>query len=424
MLRPLTLIVLAIANLPALAQIQKCQGPRGTSYSDGNCPAGTTPLGAPAGVRPGAAPTESASGVVDAPLEIVETGIPVVTQMIGKFAWLDDDTLAVTTFGDPRAKVPWMVRKIVAFDIATRATATLVPRGFMDCTNAEYNLVGLEIGDLESRFAIGSKAAPAVQQFQLWNPDTHQLAPAPAEYKAAWHTRACMKPSPEDLGTADLLGSKKPLRYLQPEHGVIAWGDLDSSGHPEGPSLRTPRRKVALALSINDISHDVRFVPFRNGYQLAAGAHDRAMDPPRDAPLVTMDVDGHIARHAIPASLTRALDAAGAPKPAGMIAVKPGDLVIQPGAAANGGGLYLVQGERSRRVWCTAKPAPGQAGGPDACAMSQPPAVSPDGCRVAFDARPATAVAGVFADAPTVKVITLCEPGKSAATAGRKKSAR
>ena len=38
---------------------------------------------------------------MDAPIEILETGVPVIVQMPGRFAWLDDDTLAITTFADP-----------------------------------------------------------------------------------------------------------------------------------------------------------------------------------------------------------------------------------------------------------------------------------------------------------------------------------
>ena len=394
------------ACLPAFAQIQKCPGPHGTfTYSDKGCDA------APAAARPDAAAAHATAGgpPVDAALDILETGVPVIVQMAGRFAWLDNDTLAITTFGDPKAKVPWMVRKIVAWDMPTRAARTLVPRGFLDCANADYRLVGLELGDLESRFAIGSHAPPAVQQFQSWDPATHQLSPAAAEFKAAWHPVACLKPAPEDLGIHDLLSSKKPVRYLQPEHGTLAWGALDDSGHPAGPTLIGPKKKTTLALSINDISHDVRWAPFRKAYQLAPGAHDRALDPPHDVPLLTMDLDGRLTRHAMPAALVHQLDALAAPGPAEMIATRAGDLVVQPGPAANGGGLYLVQGEQSRRIWCTARPAPGQAGGVDGCAMSQPVAVSPDGCRIAFDARPATAPANGFPGAPTVKVLTLCD---------------
>jgi hypothetical protein len=423
MRRSLALLALAI-SLPALAQIQKCPGPHGTTvYSDKGCTAVPSPTAA---AEPGATAHAGAGGApVDAALEILETGVPVIVQMAGRFAWLDNDTLAITTFGDPQAKVPWMVRKIVTFDLPTHASRTLVPRGFLACTNPSYRLVSLELGDLESRFAVGSRAAPAVQQFQVWDTATHALAAAPAEFKAAWHPGSCMKPAPEDLALHDLSTSKKPVRYLQPEHGTLAWGALDDAGHPTGPTLMAPKKKVTLSLSINDISHDVRWLPFRKAYQIAPGAHDRALDPPRDVPLITMDLDGRLVRHAIPAGLVRQLDAQGAPAPAEMIATRAGELVIQPGAAINGGGLYLVQGEQSKRVWCTAKPVPGQAGGADACTMSQAVAVSPDGCRIAFDARPAAAIANGFPASPTVKVITLCDAislaGEPTAAGARRK---
>ena len=49
--------------------------------------------------------------------------MPVIVQMPGRFAWLDDDTLAITTFADANAKAPWMVRKIVAYDVPARRAA-------------------------------------------------------------------------------------------------------------------------------------------------------------------------------------------------------------------------------------------------------------------------------------------------------------
>ena len=417
MTRLLPLLALVV-SLPAFADLQKCVDPQGkVSYTDRDCPTAARPATpAPA--------VAHAAGVapVDAPLEILETGVPVIVQMPGRFAWLDDDTLAITTFADAGAKAPWMVRKIVAYDVPTRTGSVLVPRGFVDCTNAGHKLVSLDIGDLESRFAIGSRAAPSVQQFDVWDPAARKLSPAPADVKAGWHPGACMKPAPEDLGLHDLQGSKKPVRYLEPEHGTVVWGTLDDSGHPVGPMLVTARKKFPLALTINDISHEVRWLPFRKAYQLAPGVHDRLQDPPRNQPLITMDLEGRITRHAIPAGLTRQLDALSAPAPAEMSATQAGDLVFQPGMPGNGGGLYLVQGEQSRRIWCTATPAPGQAGGTTGCAMSQPLAVSPDGCRIAFDARPASAIANGFPDAPTVKVLTLCDGTLPPPAAGKKKT--
>ena len=416
--RLLPLLALAL-SAPAFADLQKCVDPQGTvTYTDKDCPS-TPSHPAPRAV---AATSTGAVAPTDAPLEVIDSGVPLITQVPGRFAWLDNDTLAITTFADPNAKAPWMLRKIVAWDVPAHAAGVLVPRGFIDCVEASHRLVSLDVGDLESRFAIGSRAAPSVQQFALWDPATRKLTPAPVDIKAAWHPSACLKPAPEDLVVHDLLASKKPVRYLQPEHGMLSWGALDENGHPSGPTLVTPRKKIALALAIGDISHDVRWLEFRKAYQLAPGVHDRRADPPQDIPLLTMDLDGRLARHAIPAGLTRQLDALKAPAPAEMVATQAGDLVVQPGGPANGGGLYLVQGEQSRRIWCSAKPTPGLAQGSDTCTLSQPVAVSPNGCRIAFDSRQGGAIANGLAGAPTVKVITLCDGSVPAATGRKKKN--
>ena len=411
----------ALACAAAPAQILKCQSPGGaTAYSQGtSCPAGMHPVplhpaasAAPTGgIRPApggerAATGAAGGGVPDSPLAVTDTGVPMITQLAGRLAWLDEHTLAITTYSEPRGRTPWMVRRIVAYDLDSRGSHTLVPRGFIDCADSMHGLVSLELGDLESRFGVGSKSPPPAQQFDIWLADSHSLAPAPAEVSAGWHPRSCVKPAPEDLAVPDLEASHKPLRYLEPEHGVIAWG-LGADGHPEPPSLRAPKRRIALPLSVNDVSHEVQYLPWARAYQLSAGIYTHAIDPVRNDPLVTMDVEGHVVKRVLPAPLAQALDAANASAAgvATMVAVRGGALVAQPGPARTGGGLYLVQGDQSRRVWCTSPPAPGQGAGDEACTMTQPVHVSPDGCHVAFDAAPAQARPGAE---PTVRVMDVC----------------
>lgn len=424
------LAVSMLAAVPAAAQILKCQSPGGAiSYTQTTCPPGARalPMGRQAldarsleslpPTRAGHAETANA-GVPDAPLASVDTGVAVITQMVGRYAWLDAGTLAITTYSEPRGKTPWMMRRIVAFDAEARTAKTLVPKGFIECTDPMHALVSLDVGDLESRFGAGSKSPPAVQQFALWLSDSRTMAPAPAEAAAGWHPHSCMKVAPEDMALTDLFWSKKPMRYLEPEHGELAWG-FGADGHPEPPSLRTAKKKTMLPLGINDISHDVRYLPWAKAYQLSAGTYSHAIDPVRDDPLITMDLEGHVTKRAWPAALTRALDAANASAvgPATMLAVRAGALVVQPGPARQGGGFYLVQGEQVKRVWCTASPMPGQASSDDACATSQPVQVSPDGCRVAFDAKPVTG-----GPDPTVRVLEVCMPTetKAAVLAGTK----
>jgi hypothetical protein len=421
------------AAAPASAQILKCQAAGGAiSYTQGACPPGAraVPMGKQAldanaleslpPARAGRA-APPGGGLPDAPLAAIDTGVPVITQMVGRYAWLDADTLAITTFSEPRGATPWMVRRVVAFDAGSHAVKTLLPKGFLECADPMHALVSVEIGDLESRFGGGSKAAPATQQFEVWMSDSRALAAAPAGVSAGWHPHSCAKVAPEDMALSDLFWSKKPMRYLEPEHGELAWG-FGADGHPQAPSLRTAKKKTMLPLGINDISHEVRYLPWAKAYQVSAGIYSHAIDPARDDPLITMDLEGRVSKRAWPSALAGALDAAnaGAAGSATMLAVRGGALVVQPGPARRGGGFYLVRNEQVKRVWCTASPMPGQSAADDACATSQPVQVSPDGCRVAFDAKPAQGGSD-----PTVRVMDVCTAAETrAAQLGTAKSVR
>ena len=83
---------------------------------------------------PAPRPSTGAVAPNDAPLEVVDTGAPVVKPVPGRFAWLDNDTPAITTFADPGvkasrrqgAKAPWMPRMIVAWDAPAHAAGVPV----------------------------------------------------------------------------------------------------------------------------------------------------------------------------------------------------------------------------------------------------------------------------------------------------------
>ena len=334
----------------------------------------------------------AAGAVADAPLPVVETGIPAITQMAGHFGWIDADTLALTTYSDPPAKVAWMVRRVVAFDVPRRSASTLAERGFVDCTDPAHALVSLEIGDLESRFGVGARSAPPVPRFDVWDPATHVLAPAPAgAFAGLAPARLREGHAPEDLAISDLSLDTKPMRYLEPEHGGI---------HCPGASARTwPSRgqtdrwrgaeaaRAVLPLSINDISHEVRWLPFAKSYQLSAGT--------RETPLITMDLDGRVTRaSAPPCRARRRRSTPTAPPGRGkLIRNAAADAaLVRAGRARPAAAAACTSCRASAAAASGAPPiasAPGQAAGDDACTMSQPPQIAPDGCSVAFDAKPA-----------------------------------
>ena len=127
MKRRLPLRALAL-SAPAFADLQRCVDPQGTvTHSDQDCP-GTPRHPAPRAV---AATSTGTAAPIDAPREVLDTGVAVITQVPGRFAWLDNHTLAIMTFADPGAQAPWMRCKIVAWDAAAHPAGVLVPRGFM-----------------------------------------------------------------------------------------------------------------------------------------------------------------------------------------------------------------------------------------------------------------------------------------------------
>lgn len=423
--RHLAVAPLLAAAFAAHADVHKCQGPNGVTYTEAPCPshsnqitysppalgkAGASPSPGqdPAPPRVAAAPAPApvkGGRVVDGPLPAWDSNVAIIEQVPGRSAWLDADTFAVTTFTEPRAKIAWMFRRIVALDTRSRSVATIVPKGFLDCANAELGLVSLEQGDLDSKYGVRSTSPAPVQRFQSWDAASRSLRAAGPEFAAGWHAQACLKTAPEDVSANDWWEGTRSLRYLQPKDGVVAWG-MGDNGRPEGPSLRNGNRKVLLKdVSTSDVTR-LRYLPWRKSYQLTAG--HLTVGTGTETPLVVMGADGQVTKSSLPPALRAAIEGAN---PAGIAtswAVKPGLLVAVPGAAAQGGGLYLAAGGDARRVWCV----PG--GGPEAaaCRIVQDPDVSPDGCKVAFDARTVPILGE-----PTIHVIDVCAATAPATTA-------
>ena len=237
---------------------------------------------------------------VDAPLEILETGVPVIVQMPGRFAWLDDDTLAITTFADAERQGAVDGAQDRRLRRARRARrSVLVPRGFVDCTNAGYNLREPGRSATSSRASRSARrAAPSVQQFDVWDPAARKLTPGAGRIQGrlapvGLHEAGARGPA----ACTTSQGSKKPVRYLQPEHGTLVWGALDENGHPIGPTLVTPKKKVALALS--DQRHLARRALAAVPQGLPAGA-GRARPPARSAAQPAAGHDGSRRPHRAP----------------------------------------------------------------------------------------------------------------------------
>lgn len=348
--------------------------------------------------------------VPDVPIPIIETGIRMLDQLPGKFAWLDSDTLAVTTYGDDSVQFPWTVRKIVAFDVRTKTSRNLLARGFLTCVNPQEELVSLFEGDLQSMYVGGSKSPPPVPQFYKWSSSRKELTPAGSEYKTSWNASACLKTRPEDVNGIDWMVNHKPIRYLQPNHGVITW-DSVYLGNREPLTLQRGQKSIPLAAKSNELGVPLIFLQFGDFYLLRTATYQNGTQTPVDAPMITMSVDGEITRTLIPTSLKRHLDSVNKSTWANMIATAPGNLVIASGRPADGAGIYLVQGDQSKRIWCT-PPVRYEAISNNVCRIEQGPEVSPDGCKIAFATMAPSGLAG------PLTIIDLCS-GSNASLASR-----
>ena len=156
-------------------------------------------------------------------------------------------------------------------------------------------------------------------------------------------------------------------------------------GKREPLTLQRGQKSIPLAAKSNELGVPLTFLQFGDSYLLRAATYQNGTQPPVDAPMITMSVDGEITRTLIPTSLKRHLDSVNKSTWANMIATAPGSLVIAGGRPADGAGIYLVQGDQSKRIWCTT-PAPqsNKASSNNVCRIEQGPEVSPDGCKIAF----------------------------------------
>lgn len=366
-----------------------------------------------AGCLLGAAlPLLAEPGVPDAPLPVIETGVSMLDQVPGHFAWLDDHTLAITTYGDDKAQFAWTVRKIVAFDVRTKAITTLVPRGFLGCTNPDNGLVSLSMGDLQSVYVGGSNSPPPVQQFQRWDSGARQLQPATPAFQAGWHAQGCLKTEVEDHGPIEWLLGQRPIRYLQPRHGTLQWDPMGREA--AAVSMVRGARRTAVAVTSSELGLLIPHLPFSDAYLLRPAVYRSGVTPSMDLPMIVLQANGQVARTAIPDSLKRHLDRLDGLVQAYMVPTRVGGLVVVDGRWAQGGGLYRTQGERATRIWCTAPPTGRAVGWDEPCRIRSRLDISPDGCKAAFDSRyspngatPAKGLEG------TVKIIDLCQAPKA-----------
>ncbi|WP_374568559.1 hypothetical protein [Ideonella sp.] len=350
-----------------------------------------------------------ATKIPDAELPVIETGVAMLPNARGPFAWLDAHTLAITTFaGDPRATNAWTSQQVVAFDTRNRQRHTLVPQGRLSCTNPPAGVVSAVVGDTRAYFQ-GSEfgPAPATQWFK-WDGAANRLVPWPERAHPNWNSSLCRQTLAEDV-RHPMPGADngQPRLYLQPGEGFITWHRAFGN-EPQPVRLISGDREIALDVTSDRIGLNITHLPFLGAHLLSAGLYrwtDKRGEQ-RFAALL-LRANGQIERAPFPPALAAYFTERRLSSDALLLPVAGGSLVIVAGSSAAGGGLYLTRDGKSSRIWF--------AGAPDheSFRIMSAIEVSPDGCRAAFDARwPITQDPATLSLEGSVKIIELCAKPK------------
>ena len=355
-----------------------------------------------------AACTASAAGtarIPDAELPLIETGVAMLPNARGPFAWLDAHTLAITTFaGDPGATNAWTAQQVVAFDTRSRKRHAIVPQGRLTCTNPPASVVSATVGDTRAYF-LGREFGPApVPQWFKWDGAAKRLVPWPDGAHPDWNDSLCRQTLAEDA-RQPIPGAhnNQPRIYLQPGEGFITW-DRAFGNAPQPVRLKSGNREVTLDVTSDKVGPNITHLPFLGAHLLNVGLH-RWTDKRGEQlfPALLLRANGQVERMPFPPALAADFTERRLSSDALMLPVAGGSLVIVADSSSAGGGLYLTRGGKSSRVWFAGAPPH------ESFRIMSAIEVSPDGCRVAFDARwPRTADPATMGLEGSVKILDLC----------------
>lgn len=323
---------------------------------------------------------------------VIETRIPVLWR-VGSIAWLDSDTLAITTH--KTTPFEWWYGKIVAFDVRKEAATTLDDAAFLNCTSARTNLVAVTKGSHELTFLGPGPGRTAPEKvFFRWDAGSKSLAEEERESDSRSNWNICRQTAPADKRQVDLALLQNGVRYLEPGDGVLR---QDRSGKVTLEKADGQRRTIAPTMG--GIAAVPKYVPFLRRYLLHGGQFylNRQIvlssgEKTSEIPIATMDSDGEIDLMFLGEEIKAQLTAMGQTDGQALPAAG-GTLIYLGGYADRGGGLYMAAGKSLTRVWCD---SPRMGCGIDSVHF----AISPDGCKVAF----------AQLSRPEVTVVHLCKP--------------
>lgn len=348
-----------------------------------------------------------AAEILDQQQKAIDTRLS-PNEKFGRTAWLDENTVAVTTrlkeFED------WEGR-IVAFNVRTRQSYVVQENAFLVCSNPHAGVVSVMKGSyLRMYWPSRASSGSDPEQFSFrWDPQKGALAQEQRGSLGGWNLNICMPTRPQDQKAIALEFLQRKIRYLQPAHGILRWGEEDSADADDATvSLEDPAgTRRAVAVKPTEISVRPLYIRSTQTYVLSAGRDlldggvlvIRGVQH-KGVPAITMQANGEVTRWQLPAELRAELKRKKAID-AGLLPYARGLLVGVPAWRDQGAGLYTAEGGVLRKVWCDVSSS--MFSDNPKCSADDLQ-LSPDGCKIAFLARDASPA--------TVQVLDLCARGR------------
>jgi hypothetical protein len=331
--------------------------------------------------------------IVDRPVPVVTAEFQPLSMWPFPAVWLDKHTLAVTT----NSRDDHIANgRVVAIDARSGKTSTLLSDGYLYCAVTSENFVGGVKGSMRKTLSRGAAEdeGPHKEAAFRWDPVKKALIDIPPGQMAGWSVDGCEY---HDGPTRDMESERldpRRSRYLRPGDGMLS----TTPALPVTQFSWQRKGKAPVRVDTADVLlvRSPEYFDFNGKYLLAYGTqrHDYVTHTSdgrklTNTPALLMDRQGNWEKLQFPESLKNGMKA------------KYGETIFLPSARgllvhigmrpADGGGVFLVQGEKIERLVCTGVKQ-------EAC-FDGTPALSPDGCSYATTSRTRR---------PYVVIVNLC----------------
>jgi len=222
----------------------------------------------------------------------------------------------------------------------------------------------------------------------------------------------CLKTSKEYAAATPMEFLQQRIRFLLANDGYITWESGSYDKNKPGPQLLLVSGEGKPPKPLNATTDDISFpvyLPFSKSYLLKTGrfvtGNSRFTvrgEAVMEMPTVVMDRNGKISKTLVADTMSKSSSGAEGiafPSAAGTIVYADNG-----GRPDSGSGIYLLNGDAYKRIWCTAPDKTTVANlKEEFCGLASKIELSPNGCKLAFYASENS-----YFSRSSLKIIDIC----------------